>query len=261
MAFLAIFKCRGNTDLVSSIKENGVLQPIIVRDLSGEKYEVIAGERRFLAAIESNLEEIPCVIKNVNEKDAFAIALIENIQREQLSLLEVSESLLKLKEEHFLSVEEVSKMVGKPRTTVANLIRVALLLSYEGKSLWEKGSVDYGHIRAVIILSHELQNLVLQYVIDNTLSVRETEEFIRQKKYSYLDKTIKVKDTSKSNLPEENMTYISTKFSLIYKKNVIIKTFKSGKIRVVKRQLSLPVRDNYLCRFSIKKSVTLASWL
>ena len=120
-------------DLVASIKEQGVLQPIIVRKIGDDKYELIAGERRYRSAYEANLNEIPCVIKDVSEQDAFAIALIENIQREQLSLLEESESLLKLKEEHFLSVDDVSKMIGKPRTTVANLIRVASLLSPEGK--------------------------------------------------------------------------------------------------------------------------------
>jgi ParB family chromosome partitioning protein len=220
------------SDLVLSIKEKGVLQPIIVRDLGDETYKVIAGERRYLAAKEANLQEIPCVIKNVNEQDAFAIALIENIQREQLSLLEVSESLWKLKDEHFLSVEDVSKIVGKPRTTVANLIRAASLLSYEGKLLWEEGTVDYGHIRSVIILNHEFQNLVLQYVVDNNLSVRDTERFIREKIYLNLGNKISKKDVKENYLSAEKLNDMSTKFSSIYSKNVNIKGLRSGKIRV-----------------------------
>lgn len=171
-------------DLVASIKERGVLQPIIVRKSGNDKYELIAGERRYRSAYEANLTDIPCVIKDVSEKEAFAIALIENIQREQLSLLEESEALLKLKEEHFLSVDDVSKMIGKPRTTVANLIRVAYLLSPEGKLLWERGFVDYGHIRAVIMLNHEFQNIILQYVADNKLSVRHTEALVRERNTS-----------------------------------------------------------------------------
>jgi len=219
-------------DLVLSIKEKGVLQPIIVRDLGDETYEIIAGERRYLAAKEVNLQDIPCVIKNVNEKDAFAIALIENIQREQLSLLEVSESLYRLREEHFLSVEDVSKMVGKPRTTVANLIRAASLLSYEGKLLWEAESVDYGHIRSVIMLNHEFQNLVLQYVVVNSLSVRDTERFIREKRYLNLGNMITNKDVKENYLSAEKISDMSIKFSSMYNKNVIIKGLKSGKIRV-----------------------------
>ena len=220
-------------DLVASIKEQGVLQPIIVRKTGNEQYELIAGERRYHAAYEANLNEIPCVIKEVSEKDAFAIALIENIQREQLSLLEQSESLLKLKEEHFLSVDDVSKMIGKPRSSVANLIRVASLLSPEGKLLWEKGDVDYGHIRAVIILSHEFQNKVLQYVVDNKLSVRETEKLIREKKYFGLDDDKISGETIANKLIfNEDLKYFIQKFTAIYGNNVSIKTLRSGKIKM-----------------------------
>jgi ParB family chromosome partitioning protein len=220
-------------DLVASIKENGILQPIIVRKIAADQYELIAGERRYRSAHEAHLHEIPCVVKEVSEKDAFAIALIENIQREQLSLLEESESLLKLKNEHFLSVDEVSKMIGKPRTTVANLIRVASLLSLEGKLLWEKGDVDFGHIRAVIILDHEFQNVVLQYVVDNKLSVRETEKLIREKKYFSMKNkkaenfSIKVADLN------DELQYIIEKFSVIHGRNGSIKSTKSGKVKIL----------------------------
>ena len=219
-------------DLVCSIKEQGVLQPIIVREAVGNQYEIIAGERRYRAALEANLNEIPCVIKSVSEKDAFAIALIENIQREQLSLLEESESLLKLKEEYFLSVDEVSKTVGKPRTTVANLIRVASLLGVEGKLLWEKGAVDYGHIRAVIILNHDFQNTVLQYVVENKLSVRETEKLVREKKYLGLGRKISAISSEKSGCLNEELKCIIDKFSAIHGKNASIKLMRKGRIKM-----------------------------
>ncbi len=220
-------------DLVESIKEQGILQPIIVRKLGRDQYELIAGERRYRSAHEANLNEIPCVIKDVSTKDAFAIALIENIQREQLSLLEESESLLKLKEEHLLSIEEVSKMIGRPRTTVANLIRVASSLSPEGKALWEKGALDYGHIRAVIMLGHEFQNIVLQYITDKKLSVRETERLIRNKKYFNLDEKCIEKATVQTSVLNKKLKYIIEKLSAIHGKDATIKTMSSGKVRVL----------------------------
>ena len=199
-------------DLVESIKEQGVLQPIIVREMDDEKYELIAGERRYLSALEIGLTVIPCLIKNVNEREAFAIALIENIQREQLTLLEESESLLKLKNEHFLSVDQVSKIIGKPRSTVANLIRVASLLSPECKLFWENGDVDYGHIRAAIILDHKFQNIVIQYVIDKKLSVRETEKFIKEKKYLDLLEPQVTKINNRPLVSSDDMKILSERF-------------------------------------------------
>ncbi len=220
-------------DLVESIKEHGILQPIIVRKTEGDKYEIIAGERRYLSALEIGLSVIPCLIKNVSEKDAFAIALIENIQRAQLTLLEESESLLKLKEEYFLSVEQVSKLIGKPRSTIANLIRAAALLSPEGKSLWEKGYVDYGHIRAVIVLDHTFQNIVLQYIINKKLSVRETEHFIKERKYfDLLNGEIEIRNY-KSVISSDEIEYLSSKFTSLYKEDVKIKASRSGRIRLL----------------------------
>lgn len=220
-------------DLVESIKEQGVLQPIIVREMDDEKYELIAGERRYLSALEIGLTVIPCLIKNVNEREAFAIALIENIQREQLTLLEESESLLKLKDEHFLSVDQVSKIIGKPRSTVANLIRVASLLSPECKLFWENGDVDYGHIRAAIILDHKFQNIVIQYVIDKKLSVRETEKFIKEKKYLDLREPQVTKINNRPLVSSDDMKILSEKFLNLYNKNVRINALKTGRIRVL----------------------------
>ncbi len=170
-------------DLMLSIQEHGVLQPIILRESEFDKYELIAGERRYRAALELKLSTIPCIVMKVDSKEAFAIALIENIQREQLSLYEEAEALLKLKEEYSMSIDEVAKMINRPRPTVSNLIRTAAMLSYNGKILWKEGSVDYGHIRPVIVLDHEHQNIVLRHIVDKKLSVRQTETFIKEKKY------------------------------------------------------------------------------
>lgn len=233
-------------DLVESIKEQGVLQPIIVREMDDEKYELIAGERRYLSALEIGLTVIPCLIKNVNEREAFAIALIENIQREQLTLLEESESLLKLKDEHFLSVDQVSKIIGKPRSTVANLIRVASLLSPECKLFWENGDVDYGHIRAAIILDHKFQNIVIQYVIDKKLSVRETEKFIKEKKYLDLLEPQVTKINNRPLVSSDDMKILSEKFLNLYNKNVRINALKTGRIRVLMEFESIERIYDYL---------------
>lgn len=218
-------------DLVKSICEHGVLQPIIVRKLVNNRYELIAGERRYLSAVEAGLKEIPCIIKDVNEKDAFAIALIENIQREQLSVLEESESILKLKEQFFLSSEEVSKLIGKPRTTVANLVRVAKLLSPDGKRLLEQNMIDLGHVRAVLTLDHETQNIVLEYVVNNKMTVRETEKIVREEAY-YSLKAKGEKSIPLFSKQEEYLKDVWEKLSQALNKNIQMKLLQSGKIKV-----------------------------
>lgn len=235
-------------EMVDSIKKHGVLQPIIVRILPNEHYELIAGERRYLAAIETGLNEIPCIIKNVTEKDALAIALIENIQREQLSLLEESESILKLKEEHSLSVDDVAKLISKPRTTVANLVRVASLLSREGKVLLEENKIDFGHVRAVLTLEHQFQNTILQYVATHRLSVRETEKIIREGRYNELNIELKIKNTYAIS---DELTKIKHKYSAIFNKNIQLKALNSGKIKVSIEFENIAKVNEYLRSVSI----------
>lgn len=236
-------------ELVTSIKKHGVLQPILVRRIANERYEIIAGERRYCSAIEANLNDIPCVIKNVNVKDAFALALIENIQREQLTLLELSESLLKLKDDHCLTVDDVSKLIGKPRSTVANLIRAASLTTQEGKLLWEKKLLDYGHIRAAIVLENKYQNIVLNHVVDKKLSVRDTERLIRSKKYLSLESKTEGSNPEKSIISSEEIKMITNKFSAKYSKDVKIKPLISGKIRISIEFENLEKTYDYLNEF------------
>jgi ParB family chromosome partitioning protein len=153
-------------ELVGSIREHGILQPIIVRLSSSKRYELIAGERRLKAAIKLGFKDIPAVIKKIDEQEAFAIALIENIQRMQLSILEEAEALLKLKNDFLMSNESVALMIGKPRTTITNLIRLASNLTVFGKELLERGDVEYGHIRCVLALPDDDQNTVLNHVLE-----------------------------------------------------------------------------------------------
>lgn len=233
-------------DLIDSIKEHGILQPVILRCTDTERYELIAGERRLRAALELRLDEVPAVLKNIDAKQAYAIAIIENIQREQLSLLEEAEALLKLKNDYFMSVETVAKMIGKPRTTIANLIRVATHLSSFGKELLERGDVDYGHIRSVLILEEDIQNLVLNYVAEKKLTVRATENFVREHGYDKLLTPNNCEKKESNALDDESINLMVRTLSDKYKTNVSLKRLSGGKIRVSMDFIDLEKVDKIL---------------
>jgi ParB family chromosome partitioning protein len=219
-------------DLISSIKEHGILQPIILRYVSSEKYELIAGERRLQAAIQLNMPSIPAVVKNIDVQQAHAIAIIENIQREQLSLLEEAEALLKLRDDFLMTVDNVAKLVGKPRTTISNLIRVASQLSDFGKDLLEKGEVDYGHIRTVLILDESIQNCVLSFVVEKKLSVRQTEKFVKERGYEkLLNPSLMQKNQESFSLNDEFDSIIRS-FSNIHGLKAKYRILADGKIRM-----------------------------
>ncbi len=131
-------------ELADSIKAQGIIQPIVVRLLADEKYEIIAGERRWRAAQLAALPEVPVVIKNIDDRAAMAVALIENIQREDLNALEESEALKRLLDEFEMTHQQVADAVGKSRAAVSNLLRL-LDLQNEVKTLLAKGLLDMGH--------------------------------------------------------------------------------------------------------------------
>ena len=167
------------SELKGSIVEQGVLQPILVREGERGGYELIAGERRFRATRLVGLSHIPCIVKKVTPQEAFAIAIIENIQRKQLTLLEESEALLKLKEEYGFSNDETARSIGRPRTTVTNLLRLAEKLCSKGKVMLDDGSIDFGHARALLILDEDLQKKYLDILKQKKISVRALEQKIR----------------------------------------------------------------------------------
>lgn len=168
------------SELKGSIIEQGVLQPILVREGERGGYELIAGERRFRATRLVGLSHIPCIVKKVTPQEAFAIAIIENIQRKQLTLLEESEALLKLKEEYGFSNDETARSIGRPRTTVTNLLRLAEKLCSKGKVMLDDGSIDFGHARALLILDEDLQQKYLDILKQKKISVRALEKKIRE---------------------------------------------------------------------------------
>ncbi len=165
-------------ELADSIRRQGVIQPVVVRPVEAGKYEIIAGERRWRAAQLAGLEAIPVVIRDVPDQAAIAMALIENIQREDLNPVEESRALLRLQDEFGLTQQQVADAVGKSRATVANLMRLSTL-SGDVYRMLEHGDLDMGHGRALLALSEREQIDAARKTVQKGLSVRQTEELVR----------------------------------------------------------------------------------
>ena len=166
-------------ELSLSIQAQGIIQPIVVRLVADDKYEIIAGERRWRAAKLAQLDIVPCLIKNVPDESAVAIALIENIQREDLNAMEEAIALERLLTEFDLTHQEVALAIGKSRTTVSNLLRLNNL-NEEVKTFLENGDIDMGHARALLALEGDEQTSAAQIVATKELTVRETESLIKK---------------------------------------------------------------------------------
>lgn len=165
-------------ELADSIRSQGVVQPVVVRPVEGGRYELIAGERRWRAAQKAELHEIPAVIRDVPDQAAVAMALIENIQRENLNPLEEAGALRRLIDEFELSHQGAAEAVGRSRTAVSNLLRL-LELEPEVRELVDAGRLEMGHARALLALSGGDQAEVAHRVAARGLSVRETEKLVR----------------------------------------------------------------------------------
>jgi ParB family chromosome partitioning protein len=166
-------------ELADSIAAQGVVQPIVVRPVDGARYEIIAGERRWRAAQQAGLEEIPVVVRDVTDQAAMAMALIENIQRDDLNPLEEAHALQRLLGEFELTHQEIAKAVGKSRTTVTNLLRL-LELNEDVKQHIQAGRIEMGHARALLGLKGAPQSEAALQVVARGLSVRETEKLVRR---------------------------------------------------------------------------------
>jgi len=166
-------------DLADSIAAQGVVQPIVVRSIGTNRYEIIAGERRWRAAQMAGLHEIPAVVREVDDRSAIAIALIENIQRENLNPLEEARALQRLINEFELTHEQAAGAVGRSRAAVSNLLRL-LDLDDSVKGMVERGELEMGHARALLALAGAKQIDAARQVIARGLSVRATEGLIKQ---------------------------------------------------------------------------------
>ena len=165
-------------DLANSISRQGLLQPIVVRKKANGGYELIAGERRWRAAKRAGFTTIPAVIKTVSDEQASALALIENMQREDLNAMEEALGLARLRDEFNLTQQEIADSVGKSRAAIANLLRLTNLGSVT-RGLLERGALEMGHARALLALDGLTQDQTAAHVVDKSLSVRQTETLIR----------------------------------------------------------------------------------
>ncbi|MCH8174315.1 MAG: ParB/RepB/Spo0J family partition protein [Proteobacteria bacterium] len=166
-------------ELASSIRVQGVMQPIVIRPISADKYEIIAGERRWRACQIVGLDTIPAIIKPVGDEAAIAMSLIENIQRENLNPIEEAMALKRLQDEFELTQQEVADAVGKSRTSVTNLIRL-IGLSIDVRRMLEHGDLEMGHARALLSLPDIQQSEAGRTVVGRGLSVRQTESLVRR---------------------------------------------------------------------------------
>ncbi|HAD30257.1 MAG TPA: chromosome partitioning protein ParB [Methylophaga sp.] len=166
-------------ELADSIRSQGLVQPIVVRPIDGGHYEIIAGERRWRASKLAGLESVPVLIKDVSDRNAIAMALIENIQRENLNPMEEANALHRLREEFELTHQQTAEAVGKSRATISNLLRLRNL-NDDVKKLLENCDLEMGHARTLLALEGESQSEAALQIVEKGLSVRETEQLIRR---------------------------------------------------------------------------------
>ena len=166
-------------ELAQSIRRQGLMQPVVVRPIDGERYEIIAGERRWRASQLAGLERIPALVREVGDEAAIAMALIENIQRENLNPIEEASALQRLQQEFQLTQQQVAEAVGKSRVSVANLLRL-MALPDEVKTLLAHGDLEMGHARALLGLPAARQTEGARHVVARGLTVRQTEALVRQ---------------------------------------------------------------------------------
>jgi ParB family transcriptional regulator, chromosome partitioning protein len=166
-------------ELSDSIKAQGVVQPIVVRPIGAGRYEIVAGERRWRAAQMAGLHSVPAVVRDIPDEAAIAIALIENIQRENLNPVEEASALQRLIDEFGMTHQQTAESVGRSRATVTNLLRL-LTLNADVREMLELGKMDMGHARALLALTGKAQSDAARQVVDKGLSVRETEHLVRR---------------------------------------------------------------------------------
>ncbi len=223
-----VFNDTALNDLVSSIKEKGVIQPIIVRRSSDSAYELIAGERRWRAATAAGLATIPVIVKDVAPVEALELALIENIQREDLNPLETAEAFQRLIDDFKMTHEDMSKKVGKDRATVTNYLRI-LKLSSDVKKWIAEGSLSIGHAKALLqIENKQLQVNIARKIIHDGLSVRVTEALCKKAASGITPaKRVPIKDPQIASLEEKLIQNLGTKVHLKHRSNK-----KGGKIEI-----------------------------
>lgn len=234
----------GLDELADSIKAQGMIQPIVIRPVGKDKYEIIAGERRWRAAQRAGMHEVPVIIKEVPDEAAIAMALIENIQREDLNAMEEAYALHRLMQEFGLTHQQTADAVGKSRTTVSNLLRL-MQLSEHCKTLLERGDMEMGHARALLSLEPSRQTEAAKIVVAKALTVRETEKLVRN-----------INEPKKKAKPVEKDHHIKSLEQQLAEKigaNVAINHGNKGKGSLVINYHSLDELDGILQHLGIKQ--------
>ncbi|MCH4811268.1 ParB/RepB/Spo0J family partition protein [Vreelandella neptunia] len=227
-------------ELADSIRAQGVMQPIVVRPIGVDRYEIIAGERRWRAAQLAELDVIPAVIREVSDEVALALALIENIQRENLNAIEEAMALKRLGEEFELTQQQIADAVGKSRTQVANLLRL-LALDPEVQTLLERGDLDMGHARALLTLNSAQQRQVAHEVVNNDMTVRATEALVKKVQTSQTS----IKAPSRQN-KQPDVAKLETHLGELLGAPVSIDHGQKGKGKLTIRYTSLEELDGIL---------------
>ena len=225
-------------ELADSIIAQGLMQPIVVRPISDQKYEIIAGERRWRATQLAGLDVIPVVIRDVSDQAAIAMALIENIQREDLNPIEEAASLQRLQREFELTQQEVATAVGKSRSTVANMLRL-MTLQVDVRRLLEHGDLEMGHARALLGLDGPDQSQAARTVVGKGLTVRQTEALVRNWSSSNTQ-------TPQANVVDPNIRHLQDELSQRLGAPVNIQHSAKGKGKLVLHYNSLDELDGIL---------------
>lgn len=227
-------------ELAESIKAQGVLQPILVRPVSGGRYEIIAGERRWRAARIAGLNAVPVLVRAVPDNEALAMALIENIQREDLNPLEQANGIQRLIAEFGMTHDRAAELVGRSRSAVTNLLRL-LGLAAPVRELVQQGKLDMGHARALLALSGMQQTETARTISSRGLSVRETERLVRRLlRDAAGGRTARAADRDVLRLQEELAQALGTK--------VVIKTGRKGRGTLAIHYATLTQLDSILAR-------------
>ena len=237
-------------DLIASIREQGVMQPILVRPVSDDKggkwYEIIAGERRYRAAKMAGLKEIPAIVKDVDDKSAAAMALIENIQRENLNPLEEAFGIQRLIKDFSFTHEQAAQSIGRSRSAVTNLLRL-LNLTEPVQTMLKAGDIEMGHARALLSVNGATQIALATQIISKRLSVREAERLVAAEME-------KQKDTQKKAAAKsQDLVNLETELSDLLTTKVSLKMGTKGKGKIIIDFANLDVLDGLLAR--IRQSI------
>lgn len=231
-------------ELAASIRNQGIIQPIVVRPINEEQYEIIAGERRWRASQIAGLDKVPCLIKDVPDEAAVAIALIENIQREDLNAMEEAIALQRLQDEFELTHQEVADAVGKSRTSVSNYLRLNKLED-DVKTLMEHGDLEFGHAKVLLALSGDEQILAARKVVAKDLTVRDTEKLVNSLTQEQAEKAIVEKDPDVKLLEQQLIERLGAKVDISYN--------RKGKGKMVISYTSLDELDGIIAHLTNEK--------